>query len=133
VSEPPSSTTPPPVATGRVAAARARLIGAEDAQRLASLLNLFADPLQARILYALDTVDERSVGDLAPVLQASADTGGRAANPSDHGADHRAPARSHGVLPAGRRLPRLRCASTASPASGAVASRPDEPESAEAD
>jgi hypothetical protein len=96
VSEPPSSTTPPPVATGQVAAAPARLIGAEDAQRLASLLNLFADPLQARILYALDTVDERSLGDLAPVLQASADTGGRAANPSDHGADHRAPARSHG-------------------------------------
>jgi DNA-binding transcriptional ArsR family regulator len=58
----------------RVAAARDRLMSADDAARLASLLSLLADPVRSRILYALDTVDELCVGDLALVLDASEDT-----------------------------------------------------------
>jgi DNA-binding transcriptional ArsR family regulator len=60
----------------RVAAARARLVPAEDAARLASLLGLLADPVRARILYALDVVDELCVGDLAIALDASEDAVG---------------------------------------------------------
>jgi ArsR family transcriptional regulator, lead/cadmium/zinc/bismuth-responsive transcriptional repressor len=78
VAEPSSTDHGHPVDPGRVAAARARLIGPEDAQRLASLLSLLADPVRARILYALDTVDELCVGDLALALQASEDTVGYA-------------------------------------------------------
>lgn len=67
-----------PVDAGRVAAARDRLMSADDAVRLASLLSLLADPVRSRILYALDTVDELCVGDLALVLDASEDTVGYA-------------------------------------------------------
>jgi ArsR family transcriptional regulator, lead/cadmium/zinc/bismuth-responsive transcriptional repressor len=63
-----------PVDADRVAAARDRLMSADDAARLASLLSLLADPVRSRILYALDTVDELCVGDLALVLDASEDT-----------------------------------------------------------
>jgi DNA-binding transcriptional ArsR family regulator len=63
-----------PVDAARVAAARDRLMSADDAARLASLLSLLADPVRSRILYALDTVDELCVGDLALVLDASEDT-----------------------------------------------------------
>ena len=65
-----------PVDAGRVAEARSRLISAEDASRLASLLGMMADPVRARILYALDTVDELCVGDLVLVLEASPDAVG---------------------------------------------------------
>ena len=65
-----------PVDAERVAAARKRLISAEDAGRLASLLGLLADPVRARILYALDTVEELCVGDLALALEASEDAVG---------------------------------------------------------
>ena len=65
-----------PVDPARVAAARARLISPEDAQRLTSLLSLLADPVRARILYALDTVDELCVGDLALALNVSEDAVG---------------------------------------------------------
>ena len=65
-----------PVDAGRVAEARSRLISAEDASRLASLLGMMADPVRARILYALDTVDELCVGDLVLVLEASSDAVG---------------------------------------------------------
>lgn len=58
----------------RVTAARDRLMPAEDAARLSSLLSLLADPVRSRILYALDTVEELCVGDLALVLEASEDT-----------------------------------------------------------
>ena len=47
-----------PVDPERVAQARARLLSAEDASRLSSLLAIMADPVRSRILYALDTVDE---------------------------------------------------------------------------
>jgi DNA-binding transcriptional ArsR family regulator len=65
-----------PVDPAGVAAARARLISPEDAQRLTSLLSLLADPVRARILYALDTVEELCVGDLALALNASEDAVG---------------------------------------------------------
>jgi ArsR family transcriptional regulator, lead/cadmium/zinc/bismuth-responsive transcriptional repressor len=67
-----------PVDPERVAEARARLLSAEDAARLASLLAMMADPMRARILYALDTVDELCVGDLVLVLDASQDAVGYA-------------------------------------------------------
>jgi DNA-binding transcriptional ArsR family regulator len=65
-----------PVDPDRVRDARARLITDEDAQRLASLLGLLADPIRARIVYALDTVEELCVSDIALVLRASEDATG---------------------------------------------------------
>jgi ArsR family transcriptional regulator, lead/cadmium/zinc/bismuth-responsive transcriptional repressor len=65
-----------PVDPDRVAAARARLLQADDAARLAGLLGLLADPVRARILYALDVVQELCVGDLAIALEASEDAVG---------------------------------------------------------
>lgn len=65
-----------PVDPARVAAARARLIDHADAQRLASLLGLLADPIRARIIYALDIVEELCVGDLALALDATEDATG---------------------------------------------------------
>jgi DNA-binding transcriptional ArsR family regulator len=62
-----------PVDPERVRAAQARLIDADEAARLAGLL---ADPVRARILYALDVVDELCVGDIALALQASEDSVG---------------------------------------------------------
>lgn len=60
----------------RVAHARARGISAEDASRLAGTLSLFADPVRARILYALDLVEELCVGDIALALGATEDAVG---------------------------------------------------------
>jgi DNA-binding transcriptional ArsR family regulator len=62
-----------PVDPERVAHARERGISAEDAGRLASLLSLLSDPSRARILYALDLVEELCVGDLALTLDLSED------------------------------------------------------------
>lgn len=62
-----------PVDAKRVDHARARLISADDASRLASLLSLLADPVRSRILYALDLVEELCVGDLALALEVSED------------------------------------------------------------
>jgi ArsR family transcriptional regulator, lead/cadmium/zinc/bismuth-responsive transcriptional repressor len=67
-----------PIDPQRVAAARARLLPAEDAARLAGLLGLLADPVRSRILYALDLVDELCVGDLALTLGSSEDAVGYA-------------------------------------------------------
>ncbi len=67
---------PHPVDPDRVAAARARLMSPEDAERLTSLLSLLADPVRARILYALDTGEELCVGDLILALKASEDAVG---------------------------------------------------------
>jgi DNA-binding transcriptional ArsR family regulator len=66
--EPVASDHPHPVDPQRVAAARQRGLDQADAQRLVSLLSLLADPLRARILYALDTVEELCVGDIALAL-----------------------------------------------------------------
>ena len=65
-----------PVDPARVAHARARGISAEDASRLAGTLSLFADPVRARILYALDLVEELCVGDIALALGATEDAVG---------------------------------------------------------
>src|SRR4051812_23094707 len=65
-----------PVDPGRVAEARSQLLSVEDASRLSSLLAMMADPMRARILYALDTVDELCVGDLVLVLEGSPDAVG---------------------------------------------------------
>ena len=43
---------------------------------MAGLLGLLADPTRARILYALDVVDELCVGDIALALDASEDSVG---------------------------------------------------------
>jgi len=67
-----------PVDADRVRAAQARLIDAEEASRLAGLLGLLADPVRARILYALDVVEELCVGDIALALTASEDSVGYA-------------------------------------------------------
>ena len=62
-----------PVDPARVAAARARLPSREDAARLTSVLSLIADPTRARVLYALDVVEELCVGDLALALDTNED------------------------------------------------------------
>ncbi|MDQ3275039.1 MAG: metalloregulator ArsR/SmtB family transcription factor [Actinomycetota bacterium] len=64
---------PHPVDPDRVDRARARLPGREDASRLTAVLTLIADPTRARVLYALDYVEELCVGDLALALDASED------------------------------------------------------------
>ena len=67
-----------PVDPERVAHARARGLSVEDAGRLTSLLSLLADPVRARILCALDEVEELCVGDLALALEATEDSVGYA-------------------------------------------------------
>lgn len=62
-----------PVDPERVAAASHNLITAEEAGRLAGLLGLVADPVRARILFALGQVESLCVGDLALALDVSAD------------------------------------------------------------
>lgn len=66
-------THPHPVDAERVARARERLPSAEEGDRLASVLTLMADPTRARLLYALDVVDELCVGDLALALGVTED------------------------------------------------------------
>ncbi|WP_448640890.1 ArsR/SmtB family transcription factor [Geodermatophilus sp. URMC 63] len=65
-----------PVDPARVAAARSRLPSAADAERMTSLLGLLADPVRARLLYALDIAEELCVGDLAMALDVSEDQAG---------------------------------------------------------
>lgn len=67
---------PRPLDPRRVAQARARVPTAEEGATLTSVLSLIADPTRARLLYALDVVEELCVGDLALVLGASEDTVG---------------------------------------------------------
>jgi len=61
-----------------VRAARRQLIATDEAQRLAELLGLLAEPTRARILFALGAVDELCVGDLAVALGSSEDAVGYA-------------------------------------------------------
>ncbi len=65
-----------PVDPARVAAARSRLPSAADAERMTSLLGLLADPVRARLLYALDVAEELCVGDLALALGVNEDQAG---------------------------------------------------------
>ncbi|MCZ2859549.1 ArsR/SmtB family transcription factor [Blastococcus sp. VKM Ac-2987] len=67
-----------PVDPERVAHARARLPGREEAARLTSVLSLMADPTRARVLFALDVVEELCVGDLALALDVNEDAVGYA-------------------------------------------------------
>ena len=67
-----------PVDPERVARARGRLPGRDDAARLTSVVSLLADPTRARVLYVLDVVEELCVGDLALALDASEDAVGYA-------------------------------------------------------
>lgn len=67
-----------PVDPRRVEQARGRLLSLDEAGRLAGLLGLLADPTRARILSALDLVDELCVGDIATALEATEDSVGYA-------------------------------------------------------
>lgn len=67
-----------PVDPERVTRARDRLPPADDAARVASILSLLADPTRARVLYALDVVEELCVGDLALALEVNEDAVGYA-------------------------------------------------------
>jgi ArsR family transcriptional regulator, lead/cadmium/zinc/bismuth-responsive transcriptional repressor len=62
-----------PVSPERVAAARAGVLSADDAGRLAGLLGMLADPVRSRILFALVAARELCVGDLALALEATED------------------------------------------------------------
>jgi len=65
-----------PVNPESVLAAQTCLLTAEEASRLAGLLGVIADPTRARILSALDVVDELCVGDIALALEATEDSVG---------------------------------------------------------
>lgn len=67
-----------PVDPERVAHARERLPSRDDAAALTSVLSLMADPTRARVLFALDLVEELCVGDLAIALESNEDTVGYA-------------------------------------------------------
>lgn len=56
--------------------ARERLIDTDEAARLAGMLGILADPVRARIVYALDVVEELCVGDIALALGATEDSVG---------------------------------------------------------
>src|SRR6266446_5504786 len=62
-----------PVSPERVSAARAGVLSAGDAGRLAGLLGMLADPVRSRILFALSAAGELCVGDLALALEATED------------------------------------------------------------
>jgi DNA-binding transcriptional ArsR family regulator len=67
-----------PVDLERVEHARARLPTRDEAARLTSVLSLMADPTRARVLFALDMVEELCVGDLALALETNEDAVGYA-------------------------------------------------------
>lgn len=67
-----------PVDPERVAQARARLPSRDEAAQLTSVLSLMADPTRARVLFALDMVEELCVGDLALALETNEDAVGYA-------------------------------------------------------
>jgi DNA-binding transcriptional ArsR family regulator len=62
-----------PVDAERVGAARAAVLSVGDAGRLAGLLGMLADPVRARILFALAAAGELCVGDLALALNVTED------------------------------------------------------------
>jgi ArsR family transcriptional regulator, lead/cadmium/zinc/bismuth-responsive transcriptional repressor len=62
-----------PVDQERVTAARAGVLSAGDAGRLAGLLGILADPVRSRILFALSAATELCVGDLALALDVTED------------------------------------------------------------
>jgi DNA-binding transcriptional ArsR family regulator len=62
-----------PVDADAVAAARGSVLAPDDAERLGRLLALLSDSTRTRILFALVTVDELCVGDVAMALEISMD------------------------------------------------------------
>jgi DNA-binding transcriptional ArsR family regulator len=62
-----------PVSPERVSTARAGLLSAGDAGRLAGLLGILADPVRSRILFGLSAAGELCVGDLALALEVTED------------------------------------------------------------
>ena len=62
-----------PVDASGVQQARAGLLDLGDAERLARLLGLLSDPVRVRVLFALVSVDELCVGDLALTLGVTMD------------------------------------------------------------
>src|SRR5258706_11598929 len=62
-----------PVSPERVSAARAGVLSAGDAGRLAGLLGMLADPVRSRILFGLAAAGELCVGDLALALEVTED------------------------------------------------------------
>ncbi|HWW52998.1 MAG TPA: metalloregulator ArsR/SmtB family transcription factor [Acidimicrobiales bacterium] len=74
----PSSVSDRVINAAGVKAARRQLIDPTEAERLAELLSLLAEPTRARILFALGAVDELCVGDLATTLDVSEDAAGYA-------------------------------------------------------
>lgn len=62
-----------PVDADAVGRARGAVLGVEEAERLGRLLGLLSDPVRARMLFALVSVDELCVGDLAMSLEITMD------------------------------------------------------------
>ena len=62
-----------PVDASAVEQAITAVISTDEAGRLASLLGVLADPIRVRMLFALASVDELCVGDLALALGISMD------------------------------------------------------------
>jgi DNA-binding transcriptional ArsR family regulator len=62
-----------PVDASAVARACGSVLSLDEADRLSRLLALLSDPVRSRILFALVSVDELCVGDLALVLDVSTD------------------------------------------------------------
>jgi DNA-binding transcriptional ArsR family regulator len=62
-----------PVDASSVKYAIGAVISTDEAERLASLLGVLADPVRVRMLFALASVDELCVGDLALALGISMD------------------------------------------------------------
>lgn len=57
-----------PINAAALEQARAGVLSNEEGQRLAKLLGLLSDPVRARLLFALVSVNELCVGDLALAL-----------------------------------------------------------------
>lgn len=57
-----------PINAAALQQAKDGVLSIEDGRRLAKLLSLLADPVRARLLFALVSVDELCVGDLALAL-----------------------------------------------------------------
>ena len=62
-----------PIDAAAVQTARAAVLAPDEAERLGRLLSLLSDPVRSRILFALVSVDELCVGDLALTLDISMD------------------------------------------------------------
>ena len=64
---------PHPLDSGAVGRARAAVLSLDEAERLGRLLGLLSDPVRSRMLFALVSVDELCVGDVALTLDVTID------------------------------------------------------------